>query len=253
MTSDLWLSLDGPSRLRRMELRPWRVVESQSTVSTRKLVDSLEEQALLEELVDRVKPPLPAWPKLKGLHFLLSTPFRHPPLKYGSRFGTRFETGIWYGSPALATAFAEVAYYRLVFLEGTTAALGAIHVELSAFRAQVRALKAADLTEPPFDAHAAEISSKTSYSASQELGRAMRESGVEVFVYESARDRARGANVGLFVPAFAAKVPSLPESWLCRAERTRVEVTKKDLLKPRQYVFSREEFEVDGKLPSPAV
>jgi RES domain len=253
VTTELWLELDGSSRLRRLELRAWRVVESQSMISTRKLVDSLEEQALLEELVDRVKPPLPAWPKLKGLHFLLSTPFRHPPLRNGSRFGTRFEPGIWYGSRGLGTAFAEVAYYRLVFLEGTTAKLTAIQVELSAFRAEVRTLRGVDLTKPPFDAHVGAISSKTHYDVSQALGLAMRASGVEVFVYESARDRERGSNVGLFVPAFAAKTPSLPESWLCRAERQRVEITKKDLLKRRQLVFARAEFLVDGKLPSPAL
>lgn len=251
--TDLWQGCDGPSWLRPLDLRPWRVVESQARASTRKLVDSLEEQDLLEELVDRVKPPLPRWPELQGLHFLLSTPFRHPPLRNGSRFGTRFEPGIWYGSRALGTAFAEVAYYRLVFLEGTTAQLGSISAELSAFRAKVRTSRGIDLTSPPFDAYVAAISSKTSYAVPQELGYEMRESRVEVFVYQSARDAARGSNVGLFVPAFAEKTPSLPESWLCRAERARVEITKKDLLRPARYVFLRRQFEVRGRLPSSAL
>lgn len=234
-------------------MRPWRVVESQSIISTRKLVDSVEEQELLEQLIDGVKPPLPPWPRLARLHYLLSTPFRHPPLRHGSRFGTRFEPGIWYGSRALRTAFAEVAYYRLVFLEGTEAALGSIAVELSAFRAGVRTRRAVDLTRPPFAAHAAAISSRTSYRSPQALGRDMRAAGVEAFVYVSARDPQEGANVGLFVPAFSSDVPSVPEAWICTANRSRVELVKKDVFKQRRFAFLRGEFEVGGRLPSPAV
>ena len=100
-----------------------RVVESQVVNSTRKLLDSDAEQAVLEDLLDRhAKLPVPAG--FEDLHYLLYTPFRHPPLRNGSRFGTRQERGILYGSSDLPTAFAEVAYYRLLFLEGTTADLG---------------------------------------------------------------------------------------------------------------------------------
>src|SRR5207245_1032206 len=101
-------------------------VEAQHQVSTRKLVDTLEEQALLEELIDRAKPP----DSTRGrLHYLLSTPFRYPPLRHGSRFATRQERSLWYGSETRRTAFAEVAYYRLVFLEGTRADLGAVSTQ----------------------------------------------------------------------------------------------------------------------------
>ncbi len=221
-------------------------------VSTRKIVDSVEEQELLEQLIDGVKPPLPPWPRLSGLHYLLSTPFRHPPLRHGSRFGTRFEPGIWYGSRALRTAFAEVAYYRLVFLQGTQAELGSISVELSAFRAAVRTSRGVDLTRPPFAEHAGAIASKTSYRSSQALGRDMRTAGVEAFVYPSARDPERGANIGLFVPVFSSDVPTVPEGWVCTASRDRVELVKKDVFRRRNLAFERGTFEVNGRLPSPA-
>lgn len=252
MTATLWQSERGSTHLRRVELMPWRVVESQSVISTRKLVDSLEEQELLEDLVDTVKPPLPAWPRLRGLHYLLSTPFRHPPLRNGSRFGTRLEPGIWYGSKRLDTAFAEAAYYRLVFLDGTAAKLPQLVVEVSAFRARVRSSKAADLVRPPFDVHTPAISSKTSYAVSQQLGHDMRASGVEMCVFQSARDPARGDNVGLFAPVFAAKNPTPPESWICTATRSRVEIVKKDVFRKRSLTFPRSDFEVAGKLPAPA-
>jgi hypothetical protein len=40
-----------------------------------------------------------------------------------TRFGSRSERGLWYGSERLPTAFAEVAYYRILVLEGTAAPL----------------------------------------------------------------------------------------------------------------------------------
>jgi pimeloyl-ACP methyl ester carboxylesterase len=167
------------------------VVEAQFRNSTRKLTESDEEQALLEELIDaHAKPPVP--PGLADLHFLLSTPFRHPPLRNGSRFGTRQERGILYGARELPTAFAEVAYYRLLFLEGTAADLGTVTVELTAFSFGVSARRAIDLTRPPFARFEGEISSKTSYATPQQLGREMREDGVDCCLYTSARAAGRG-------------------------------------------------------------
>ena len=135
MSSSIWTRCAGDSELRALRLSPWRVVESQHQVSTRKLVDSADEQALLEQLIDGAKPP-----DLTGgrLHYLLFTPFRYPPLPHGSRFGRRHQRGIWYGSLERRTAFAEVAYYRLLFLEGTQASLGTITTPLTAFRASLR-------------------------------------------------------------------------------------------------------------------
>ena len=59
MSRSIWTRCEGSSRLRAIEADAWRVVESQHIVSTRKLVDSDAEQAVLEELIDRVKPPMP--------------------------------------------------------------------------------------------------------------------------------------------------------------------------------------------------
>ena len=253
MSPSIWTQCAGSSRFRRVALEPWRVVESQFITSTRKLVDSDDEQEILEALLDRVKPPLPPDPALARLHFLLYTSFRHPPLRRGSRFGTRMERGIWYGALALETALAEVAYYRLVFLDGTKADLGTVTVELSAFRASVRSSRAVDLTAKPFAAHEAAISSPSSYSESQRLGREMREAGAEVAIYVSARDRDRGKNVALFAPAFTRRNPSALSAWSCTATRQRVELSKKDVFRKRRFAFERAEFEVDGVLPAPAL
>ncbi len=250
MPSSIWTQCAGDSELRPLRLVPWRAVESQHQVSTRKLVANAAEQELLEELIDRAKPPAATRP---GTHYLLSTPFRYPPLRHGSRFGTRNERGIWYGSETRATAFAEVAYYRFVFLAGTSADLGDVTTELSVFRVQARTKRGVDLSRPPFEKHRKTIASPVQYADAQTLGAAMRAAGVQLFRYPSARDP-NGVNVAAFAPSvFGKAMPRDFERWHCVASRERVELAKRDYFGRETLLFERAEFEVDGVLPAPAV
>jgi hypothetical protein len=224
------------------------VVESQHLFSTRALVDSDAEHQVLEDLIEGHKPPGEAGP-----HFLLTTPFRYPPLPHGSRFGTRAELGIWYGSEERRTAFAEAAYYRLLFLAGTAAPLSPLMVEISAFRAVYKTSRGIDLTRSPFREHQGAISSPVAYEAAQRLGRDMRADGVEAVRYRSARDREGGANLALFSPKpFGSRRPSVPETWHCVATPAEVEFVKKDVFRRPAFVFPRGDFEVEGALPAPA-
>ena len=251
MSSSIWTRCAGDSELRPLNLSPWRVVEAQHQISTRKLVDSADEQVLLEEMIDRVKPP----DVTRGrLHYLLFTPFRYPPLAHGSRFGGRHERGIWYGSLERRSAFAEVAYYRLLFLEGTRASLGTVTTGLTAFTARVRTTRGIDLVSPPFDAYRRVIASPTSYASTQPLGTAMRSAGVEAFRFPSARDADGGINVGVFVATvFGNTKPRSLETWHCSASRERVEITKGDYFKRDSFAFPRAQFLVKGVLPAPAL
>lgn len=235
----------------RWEGAPWRVVEAQHVISTRKLVESDEEQALLEELLERAKPPMP--PATEPLHYLLSAPFRYPPLRHGSRFATRFEPSLWYGSLELGTAFAEVAYYRLLFLEGTEAAIEPLVVELSAFQARVRTERFVDLCSETFASLHERLRAPASYADSQALGAALRAQGVEVFHFPSARDPDGGTNVGLFTPrVFARRRPTVPRTFRCVATKERVEIVRRDYFAHERHVFERSIFLVDGALPLPA-
>ena len=250
MSSNIWTRCAGASELRPLRLVPWRVIEAQHQLSTRKLVDSAEEQDLLERLLDQAKPPDPT----RGtVHYLLATPFRYPPLRHGSRFATRQERGLWYGSETRATAFAEVAYYRFVFLEGSHADLGVVPTQLSAFTVRAHSARGIDLAAPPFDRFTALIASLITYAEAQTLGAAMREAGVELFRYPSARDPERGINVGAFSPSvFGTSKPRNFETWHCTATRARVELAMRDYFKRERYVFSRDAFVVNGRLPAPA-
>lgn len=237
------------SHVRPLQSTAVRVVESQHQVSTRKLVDTLAEQAVLERLIDGVKPPAAD----ARLHYLLSTPFRYPPLRHGSRFGARHERGIWYGSETAHAAFAEVAYYRFLFLEGTAADLGPVTTALTAFTARVKTAKGVDLASRAFAQHRAAIASPASYAVTQAMGRGMRDAGVEATRYPSAR-LAGGVNVAVFAPSvFRGVVPRGLETWQAVATRARVEVVRRDYFTPAQWVFTREMFLVDGRLPSPSV
>lgn len=258
MSQNTWTPCGGPSDAVALELRPWRVRESQFINSTRKLVDSNAEQLVLEELIDdRAKPKVPSWVEERGLHYLLATPFRHPPLRNGSRFGTRTERGIFYGAVEIETCLAEVAYYRFVFLSGTAADIGRLQTQHSAFQVHVRTERGIDLTAPPFSAHRASISSPVDYSVPQRLGRQMREAEIEAFVFHSARAHRRdGRCVAVMSPdAFASPKP-LPamQSWLCTVDPQKVEFRRKDLTEAvwTSFTFPLTDFLVEGKLPQPA-
>jgi hypothetical protein len=252
MSSSIWTRCAGDSEIGALRLEPWRAVEAQHQVSTRKLVDSAAEQELLEELIDRAKPR-----DLTGgrTHYLLATPFRYPPLRHGSRFGTRFDRGIWYGSQTRQTMFAEVAYYRLVFLEGTAADLGPVTTQLTAFSVRARSARGVDLVRPPFAAYRRTIASPQKYDATQSLGAAMRAAGVELIRYPSARDTEEGGvNVAAFVPTvFGAAKPRNLETWHCTATKDVVELVKRDYFGRDAYDYPRARFLVRGALPTPAI
>ena len=252
MSSSIWTRCGGASNRKRLTARPFRAVEAQHRISTRKLTDSDAEQKVLEDLLEDSKPVAP--PDIEGLHYLLFTPFRYPPLRHGSRFGLSTERGIWYGSQTLRTCFAEIAYYRFVFLEGTAVDLSPLLVELTSFRAVVRTHRGVDLTSEPFRRYRGRIASPTHYETTQRLGRDLRADGVEAIRYPSARDR-DGVNVAVFsARAFARNTPENLETWLSVATKERVELSRKDLLREREsFTFERAAFEVQGRLPSPAV
>ena len=254
MSSSIWTRCAGDSEIRPLRATPWRAVESQHQLSTRKLVDTAAEQELLEELIDGAKPPAPTALAGSTLHYLLTTPFRYPPLRHGSRFGTRSERGIWYGSESRTTAFAEVAYYRFVFLEGSAADLGDVVTDLTLFRVPARTRHGVDLSRRPFDAHARTIASPVTYTQTQALGAAMRGAGVELVRYPSARDPGGGTNVAAFGPQVVGRAkPRDFEHWHCIASRARVELAKRDYFGRETLAFERGQFEVNGALPAPAL
>ena len=179
MSSSIWTRCAGASELRPLRLEPWRVVEAQHRVSTLKLVDSLDEQALLEDILEESKPVLP--PECAGLDYLLATPFRYgAAYPHGSRFRRAGRTlGVYYAALSVETALAEMAFYRLLFFADSPGTpLPANAADYTAFSAAVDAREAIDLARPPLDRDAALWTDPSDYAACQALADTARAAGI---------------------------------------------------------------------------
>ncbi|WP_131778303.1 RES family NAD+ phosphorylase [Legionella bozemanae] len=238
----IWIECEGLKFFKYLELEPWRIVEDQYSSSSRDLVESSEEHDLLEKLLDDSKPQA-----ANNKHYLIFTPFRYPPLEYGSRFGNIYEPSLWYGSLTQKTAFAEVAFYRLKFFDDTVANLGYIEIRMTAFKAYIQTKNGIDLTKSPFQKYQDKISSKTNYEQSQLLGTEMREAKVEAFIFASARDKNAGENVAAFTPdVFKIKNKEYitnMQNWRCIANKNVIEFSRDDILQRKKLEFSKAEFE----------
>jgi hypothetical protein len=66
-----WTTPAVASEARPAALDLWRAVEAQHVASTMALVDTVAEQAVLERLIERSKPPVPRQVARLNLHWLL--------------------------------------------------------------------------------------------------------------------------------------------------------------------------------------
>jgi hypothetical protein len=227
-----------------------RMVESQEQVATNQLVSSLGHQAALEDMLEATKPPVRTGSG--QLHYLLATPFRYPPLKWGSRFGKRNEPSLFYGSLEARTLLSESAYYRFVFWHGmATPPRRKLDTQHTMFGAEYRTDRGLRLQTEHFVAHRAALVHPSDYRASQELGAKMRATGIQAFEFVSARDLLGGINVALFTPeAFAKAEPITQSAWLC--ELTGEYVRFRTVHSKEMHDFPVDQFLVEGKLPLPA-
>lgn len=196
----------------------WRVVEAQHRVSTLKLVDSVEEQALLEDLIETTKPFLP--PECRELHYLLSTPFRYGAIyPSGSRFRPPGLTeGVYYASEMPQTAVAEMTFHRLLFFaESPATPWPANPIQYTAFAAEFATEKAIDLTTARLNIDSQKWCHLTDYSHCQALAKTAREAEIEVIRYASVRDPSGGVNLALLTcRAFAKPKPIDQQTWHIR-------------------------------------
>ena len=204
-----------------LSAKPWRIVEAQHRVPTMRLVDTLDEQRVLEDMLEASKPPLPD--AAAKLHYLLATPFRYPaPPPVGSRFRGIGDPGVWYGADVVETALAEVAYWRLRFLADSPMTPDLLPVPHTAFRASV-AGSAIVLSQPPFDRQRRQWEDPVSYDGTQALARVVREAGIALIRYRSVRDPQHRAAVAVLTPkAFRKSSPLEQHTWLIKVGRTQV-------------------------------
>ncbi|MEM0943114.1 MAG: RES family NAD+ phosphorylase [Pseudomonadota bacterium] len=222
MSSPIWTADALRSELGPWTGTAWRMVEAQHLVSTLKLVDTLEEQAVLEEVLERTKPALP--PECAHLDYLLATPFRYGPYPAGSRFRRAGLTpGVLYGAEHGATAAAEMAHYRMQFFReapGVEGPKGA--AQFTAFSFGVWTPLALDLTAAPLSRDRAAWTDPENYAPCQDLAEQTRAAGGEVIFSQSVRDPAGRRNINVLTcGAIDPPAPLERQSWQIQASAAR--------------------------------
>lgn len=210
----MWTPTELASKARPFSGEAWRVVEHQHTVSTRKIVDTLEEQDVLEGLLEHSKPPYP--PAAKHLHYLLKTPFRYPPSPFASRFRRPNEgSGVFYCSEKIRTSLAEFSYWRRRFIAASPGTpLPKTHEALTVFSVSYQSQLLLDLLAQPFNADRDRWTQPEDYSATHRLAELARRGGVDSIRYESVRDPEHGVNLALLDPrVFACLAPLVQQTW----------------------------------------
>ena len=214
-----------------------RITDRQGYQASERWTDSLQEQARLEALIERVKPP--ASP---GQHRLLTTPFRYPPLRSGSRFTAADQRELFYGARGLGTVLAERAFHALRFLEGSPLPVGkVIQREQTSFQVEIAVQRGLQLQHCLSAADLAAVTAPCSYQAGQALGRQMRQLDVEAFEVP--------ACVGVLTPAAFASTPFDFHDWALEIRPDGVTFASFGL--SQVFTLLREQFLVEGRWPDP--
>jgi hypothetical protein len=217
--STIWTPRAVASKAATRQLRLWRAVEAQHVASTRRLTDNVDEQSLLEDLLERAKPPLP--PAALKLHYLLATPFRYP-TPFGSRFRAASDPPAWYGTEVRRTACAELGYWRWRLMSDSAGLNGLGPSPQTLFQAKVAAITI-DLDEKPFARDRSAWMQKNDYGATQEFARSARAAAIGVIRYRSVRDPQIGYCGAVLTPqAFASPRPVKQETWFLTVSRSHV-------------------------------
>lgn len=205
-----------------LSMSAFRIVETQHIAATMRLVDSADEQLMLEEMLETSKPPLP--PQANGLHYLLAAPFRYVP-QTGSRFRAVNSPGIWYGADDAYCACAEIAYWRQRFLLDSVGLMKqTISSEHSMYEANVQG-RALDLLSHPWVLAQEQWMHPSDYTETQKLGSLVRNSQTEVSWFRYASVRASGhVCAAVFDPRSLTMVTpeGRYEQWHCHTTADRV-------------------------------
>jgi hypothetical protein len=199
------------------------------------LVDTLDEQTLLEQLLETSKPPLPRG--VKEMHWLLFTPFRYPPPPKGSRFRGPLDSGVFYGTDEIRTACAELGFWRWRFLMESPVLSVLDPRQQTVFRVAVATL-VIDLRTAPFNREMEEWTDPVRYEATQAFAKVSREAGVGAIRYQSVRDPEQGGCGAVLKPdAFAENKPLETQTWWLSVTRARVIWKRDNVLEDMSWEF----------------
>jgi hypothetical protein len=227
-----------------------RLVDQQGTQATRRITDSLDEQAWLEDFLEASKPELPSTEECPVRHRLLLTPFRYRK-RHGSRFANRWERGLFYGSRSRYGCLLEGAYYELVFQDGLEQPFPrSSAMRKTLFHVEVSTARGLMLQKQGNRSLQARLRDPVNSHFCQEIGQQMREAGIEAFEYHSARSEEDVVQLGAISCCVFASTPF--DQVGVQVEASREEVSFRCLDDNTVHHFWRHRFEINEELPQPA-
>ena len=233
MSSTTWTQAALASELRHWQGALWRAVEAQHRVATARLVDTLQEQALLEDLLEGSKPALPE----ASRHYLLMTPFRYPPPHPGgSRFRGARDAGVFYGAEERRTACAELGYWRWRFLLDSPKLPRLEPLPQTLFQVRIDCM-VVDLMSAPLTRDSTAWRHRSDYGPCQRLARQARAAGAGAIRYASVRDPEGGPCGAVLSPRCFSGEPANEQSWFLAVTRERVRWRRDSALFPEGFEF----------------
>lgn len=210
---------------------------------------------------------------------LLEAPFQQ---NRASRFSTASEQCLFYGSRSREGCLIEVAYYALFFYINSEYSESRLSTLLSCvlsrffkrsgwarwscpvfpscektmkiskilFQVEIDSENCLKLQEQGNDELQAKLRDPVNYSFSQAVGAQMRAAEITCFEYFSARSSGSTVQFGAFTPDVFCSPPSDPVNVTIKVSQAAVEILCHD--DNRTCTFTRQQYEINGQLPSPA-
>ena len=227
-----------------------RLVEQQGAQATRRITDSVDEQAWLERFLDNNKTDLPDQEECPLRHELLLTPFRYH-RRHGSRFATRWQRGLFYGSRSRFGCLLEAAYYTLVFQNGPESPFPKNSAtRKTLFHVEITATKGLKLQQHASPHLQEKLRSPVDYSFCQNHGQQMRDAGIQAFEYHSARSNNDVVQIGVISCCIFRSTPF--DQVDIQVEANANQVAFHCLDDHSVSHFERGQFFIHGSLPQPA-
>ena len=172
--------------------------------------------------------------------------------RHGSRFATRWERGLFYGSRSRFGCLLEGAYYELVFQNGSEQAFpSSAAIRKTLFHVELRTSRGPRLQEHGSRRLEARLRDPVDSHFCQGIGRQMSEAGIEAFEYHSARSIEDVVQVGAISCCIFTSTPFDQVEVLVEANRREVAIRCLD--DNMAHHFQRQQFEVNEELPQPTV
>ncbi|NDR56317.1 RES family NAD+ phosphorylase [Aliiruegeria sabulilitoris] len=220
------------------------MIEGQYRPSTARIVDTNEEQRILEEILEDTKPPVPE--PCRHLDWPFRSPFRYGCYPGPSRFRRAGRTpGVFYSSEHSITALIETTWGRVQTLlasPGTPWPRAAI--EHTAICADINVEKSIDLMMQPLASQGNWLD-PADYFECLDIADMAHTEGVEAIRYQSVRDPQGRANVAVLTcGAFAQPAPVRQETWKVLMSPSLIRAYCETLRQDHQYAVGEQALEL---------